>query len=166
MNFKYKVYTVNKIAVLKVTMQALISVLSYRDSASFTIENGLPADSEIIDIESDLENGSFNLLIYSEEFDPVINNNLPVLSSPTVTKLDRHLIHLNDYQVANLKAAIEAAGYYTWNPLSPTHVPRNPLYALNTGDWIGELYQKLPNIPVEPNRTPQQMAEDALNFVP
>ncbi len=80
--------------------------------------------------------------------------------------MSKYTITLNEYQVANLKSIIEAAGYYTWNPLAPYHVERNPIYVINTGDWIGELYQMLPKeVPYKPNKTPQQMAEEANNFV-
>ena len=74
------------------------------------------------------------------------------------------IIELNDYQIANLRAAIEAAGYGTWREGRTNYVPRNPLYVLNNGDWIGELYQKLPSVEYKPNETPQALAEKAARF--
>ena len=74
------------------------------------------------------------------------------------------IIELNDYQVANLRAAIEAAGYNTWDPNKESHVPRNPLYVLNNGDWIGEIYQKLPTVAYQPNASPQVLARAADQF--
>lgn len=80
-------------------------------------------------------------------------------------------ITLNEYQQANLASAIEATGHGTWNPKWGNHVPRNPLYVLNTGDWIGEIYNMLPKPDKKgiygscrPNVSPSELAERANNF--
>jgi len=64
-----------------------------------------------------------------------------------------HVLVLNDYQVANLRAAIHAAGYGS--------VYRSPLNVLNNGDWLGELFQMLPAVDQRPNTEPEQLAEAA-----
>jgi hypothetical protein len=73
-------------------------------------------------------------------------------------------IFLNEYQIANLRAAIEAAGYGGWGAEACPVAARNPLYALNTGDWLGEVYLMLPKVAHRPNRTPEEMAESARVF--
>ncbi len=73
------------------------------------------------------------------------------------------VISLNAYQVANLKAAIEAAGYPA-GMAEHEGIPQNPICAINTGDWLGELYYMLPNVGMKPNTSPQEMAKNALEF--
>lgn len=60
-----------------------------------------------------------------------------------------HQIDLNDYQVANLRAAIEAIGY-------PSGTAQSPLSVLHSGDWLGEIYSKLPKLYVQPNLRPHE----------
>mgnify|MGYP003463968239 CR=1 FL=1 len=71
-----------------------------------------------------------------------------------------HQIQLNDYEVANLRALIEACGYGRIT----NRVERNPLYVANTGDWIGQVWQKLPDVDYPPNATPEQLAARANYF--
>lgn len=66
-------------------------------------------------------------------------------------------IVLDEYHVSNLKAAIEAIGYPADKNLS-----RCPLNVLNTGDWIGELYQKLPETTYYPNSSAADMVASSL----
>lgn len=63
-------------------------------------------------------------------------------------------IFMDDYEIANLRSAIVAIGYpWSGDPgLDP-----GPLGALNSGDWVGQIYQKLPQVEHQrPNRTPQE----------
>ena len=65
-------------------------------------------------------------------------------------------IQLNEYQVANLLALIEAIGYPNGGP----GVTGSPLGRLHSGDWLGEIYWKLatPQHPTfRPNFTPIQL---------
>lgn len=73
-----------------------------------------------------------------------------------------HLLFLDDYEVANLQALIEAMGYATWN--DKEFIP-NPLQMAQTGDWVGQIYWKLPDVEHKPNITWQQMATNARNWV-
>ena len=66
-------------------------------------------------------------------------------------------IELDEYQVSNLKAAIEAIGYG-----GTEQHPRCPLNTLNTGDWIGELYLKLPDVTYYPNTNAADMVRASL----
>lgn len=66
-------------------------------------------------------------------------------------------IVLDEYQVSNLKAALEAIGY----PADRGHA-RCPLNVLNTGDWLGELYNKLPETTYYPNTHPADMVRASL----
>jgi len=72
----------------------------------------------------------------------------------------KHQITLNDYQVANLKAMFEATGYNSKEPID------SPLGALDTGDWLGEIYWKLPDVSSSPNSTPDSMIEYAIGWQP
>lgn len=65
-----------------------------------------------------------------------------------------HVIVLDDYQVANLRALINAIGYGTVND-----PPIGRLSALNNGDWVGEIYQKLPYVEHKPNQTWQELRQ-------
>lgn len=77
----------------------------------------------------------------------------------------RCVIELDGYEVANLRAAIEAMGYpATREPPAP----RSPLFALHNGDWVGQVYNKLPEVTEGnhvPNDTPEELAEKANSFV-
>lgn len=53
-------------------------------------------------------------------------------------------ITLDAYEIANLRAALEAVLTF----------PRNPLHALNNGDWICQIYNKLPKVEHKPNQQP------------
>jgi len=75
----------------------------------------------------------------------------------------RHIIELDNYEVANLRSALEAMGYNTWSKEfhGERYVPTSPLCALNTGDWLGQIYNKLPDTGHRPNATPQELAKRA-----
>ena len=67
-------------------------------------------------------------------------------------------IELNDYEVVNLRSAIEAIGY----PHDIVERPRNPLMVLNTGDWLGQIYLKLPKVDTVPNHIPKDLIAESL----
>jgi hypothetical protein len=67
-------------------------------------------------------------------------------------------IEFSEYEISNLRALIEACGY-------PNGAcPRNPLWAINNGDWLGQIYNKLPIVNTGPNRTPNELAEDVSRY--
>jgi hypothetical protein len=68
-------------------------------------------------------------------------------------------IELDDYEVANLRVAIEAIGY-PWQK----HKDHSPLSVLNTGDWLGQLYLKLPIVEKMPNVSSYELIKRANNF--
>ncbi len=68
---------------------------------------------------------------------------------------DEQTIVLSEYEIANLRSLLEACGYPNGQ------CPKNPFYAANTGDWLGQIYNKLPKINLRPNRTPNELAEDS-----
>lgn len=63
----------------------------------------------------------------------------------------KHTIELDDYEVANLRAMIEACG------MKPG-IPKTPLRVMHTGDWIGTIYAKLPEVAQRPNVPPETLA--------
>jgi len=65
-----------------------------------------------------------------------------------------YTITLNQYQLVNLRSALEAIGY-------PYAQDRSPLDVLNTGDWIGELHQKLVQAELKPNAAPADLRKRA-----
>lgn len=74
-------------------------------------------------------------------------------------------ITLNDYQISNLRAAIEACGYHFGGleaDQRPTRSVMNPLQVLQNGDWMGEIYQMLPEVGHEPNVSANQLAINAM----
>lgn len=64
-------------------------------------------------------------------------------------------IELDKYEIANLRSLIEACFYHQ----------RNPLKVANTGDWIGQIYNKLPEVDYPPNVTPKELVDRANNYV-
>jgi hypothetical protein len=70
-----------------------------------------------------------------------------------------HAIELDDYEVANLRVAIESTGFPY--PKFAAWAPHNPLSVLNNGDWIGTVYMKLPEVGHQPNASPFELAERA-----
>jgi hypothetical protein len=76
---------------------------------------------------------------------------------------EKHIVTLNDYHVANLRALINAIGY-PWNDGAIEE--SNPFWAANTGDWVGEIYWKLPEVDFEPNATGEEMANEARKWTP
>lgn len=77
---------------------------------------------------------------------------------PIPNPYEPHAIFLNDYHVANLKALLNAIGY-PWNGGAVEE--DNPFWIANTGDWVGEIYNKLPFTQEMPNETGEAMAERA-----
>lgn len=80
-------------------------------------------------------------------------------------------ILLDDYEVANLRAAFEAIGYgqrkcescgsiKTFWPI----VGDSPLNVLNSGDWLGQIYNKLPELSHAPNVKPEEYAQRARDW--
>src|SRR5437763_1849787 len=65
------------------------------------------------------------------------------------------ILELNDYEAANLGSALKAA--LIWQD-----VPDNPLRVLNSGDWIAQIYHKLPELEQRPNRTPEEYVKESL----
>lgn len=74
--------------------------------------------------------------------------------------MKEYTISLNEYQIANLRALINAVGY-PWGEVEE----RNPLWAANTGDWVGEVYSKLPEVDCEPNSTGHEIAQKSFSYV-
>jgi hypothetical protein len=70
----------------------------------------------------------------------------------------RHTLVLSDYEVVNLRAAIHATGY-----ASAYGGPENPLSVLNSGDWIGQIFQRLPYLGehMRPNATAEELVDRA-----
>jgi len=66
------------------------------------------------------------------------------------------MIEMDEYEVANLKEAIVAMGYP-----AQFNLPRCPLGVLNTGDWLGQLYCKLPDVDFEPNTKALDLVENS-----
>lgn len=71
-------------------------------------------------------------------------------------------IELNHYQIANLRELIRTIGY--WGALQGepdgAQLPHgHPLGALDTGDWVGEVWWALPEVAVAPNKTWQEQRE-------
>lgn len=66
-------------------------------------------------------------------------------------------VTLTAYEIANLRSLIEACGYASGRT-------RNPLWVANTGDWIGQVYNKLPAVEHPPNATAAQLENRAINF--
>jgi len=73
----------------------------------------------------------------------------------------KHTIVLNDYQVANLRELFKACGYHPHNPGDK----RSPLWALQNGDWMGEIMWRLPDVDFAPNQTFEQMRDAVLRAV-
>ncbi len=74
-------------------------------------------------------------------------------------------VELDGYEVANLRAAIEAMGYPATREPS---VLRSPLMVMHNGDWVGQVYNKLPEVAEGDhvlNNTPEELAEAANSFV-
>lgn len=72
-----------------------------------------------------------------------------------------HVLRLNDYQLANLKAFVETV----WRKAGPFPVA-SPFQVANTGDWIGEIGWMLPDIEYGPNATADEMIQRALAWRP
>lgn len=69
----------------------------------------------------------------------------------------QHVVLLSDYEVANLRELFRAMGY------ASTAV-RNPLWSAHNGDWVGQIYSKLPHVEHRPNVPAEDMAERARKF--
>jgi hypothetical protein len=70
-------------------------------------------------------------------------------------------IELDPYEASNLLAALRATGVYGG-------VVCSPLGVLNTGDWCGQIIQKLESlgeITHKPNRMAAELAQDANRHV-
>lgn len=70
-----------------------------------------------------------------------------------------HVLMLNDYHVANLRALLNAIGYGFHDP----EVSSSPFSVANNGDWVGEIYQMLPYEGAQkPNLGPGQLRQLAI----
>lgn len=69
-------------------------------------------------------------------------------------------IALDGYEVSNLRSMLEAAGAIYQTAESPAISP-GPLGVFNSGDWLAQIYLKLPLVPNAPNVTPQRYREAA-----
>lgn len=65
----------------------------------------------------------------------------------------RYWLGLDDYELANLKAALLAGSRWQAGPC--------PLDVLNSGDWIGQLTYRLPDVDLRPNVTVEEYRERA-----
>lgn len=75
-------------------------------------------------------------------------------------------IELDDYEITNLRAALEATGQGTWHEsMRDPFVPDNPLGVLNNGDWVGQILGKLPVVSAIPNNTANGLAEQARAWI-
>ena len=76
-----------------------------------------------------------------------------------------HVLMLNDYQVANLRALLNAIGAGYW-PVEE-ELRSSPLQVCNNGDWVGEIYMMLPyEGQQEPNQSAAQMRRQAQAWKP
>lgn len=66
-------------------------------------------------------------------------------------------LELDDYEAANLREALKA--------IAGLDVDRSPLWALNSGDWVLQIYFKLKEIDSHPNLTAEQYTKVANSYV-
>lgn len=69
----------------------------------------------------------------------------------------KQTITLDNYEVTNLRALIEACGY----PYTMRH-ERCPLNVANTGDWLGQIYLKLRKVDLKPNASAEELVRSSL----
>lgn len=69
-------------------------------------------------------------------------------------------ISLDTYEISNLKSVLAATGH-SQSDSEFVKIGRNPIQVINTGDWMGQLYQKLPDVDYVPNIEPHELAERA-----
>lgn len=62
-----------------------------------------------------------------------------------ITTPTEYSITLSEYEIANLKSFLQITGY---GVNDETCIP-----ILSSGDWVGQIYNKLPNVKCAPNRT-------------
>lgn len=75
-------------------------------------------------------------------------------------------IELDDYEITNLRAALEATGSGTWHEsMRDPPMPDSPLGVLNNGDWVGQILGKLPLVSAIPNKTADELAEEARAWI-
>lgn len=78
--------------------------------------------------------------------------------------MKKHVIELDDYEVANLKAALRAIGCGWYQNGVTRFASRSPLFAMNTGDWVCQIAHKLPEVDYVPNVQVEELAERARTF--
>lgn len=105
------------------------------------------------------------LLSLEEQIDLVnkLNKTLPI---------ENRLISLNAYQITNLLQALKATGY-DFNAIGMNSsmegtdkvLKNNPLSVLNSGDWLGEIYNILKEhyIAIQPSVNPNRTALEYIN---
>lgn len=76
--------------------------------------------------------------------------------------MSNHNLELTDYELANLKAMIEACGYSAGRAIDALEA-NHPLQAFNNGDWVGQIGWKLSQLKEKspPNQTYQQIRDRA-----
>lgn len=86
----------------------------------------------------------------------------PSLGSDHSNIPKRYVIELDEYEISNLRAALDATGCGTWHlSMKDPPIESSPLEVLNTGDWLSQIQNKLPKVNVLPNHTPDELAESA-----
>lgn len=69
-----------------------------------------------------------------------------------------YTLELSEYEAGNLKSAIEACWF------SSPAILHNPLFVLNDGDWLGQIYHKLPKEKLHANNSPEGRATAAYKY--
>jgi hypothetical protein len=79
--------------------------------------------------------------------------------------MNQYILRLDEYEIANLISALEAAVGFAHEDSDPYARLVSPLQVLNSGDWIGQILNKLhdlcPSSEVAPNRKPEEYAVEA-----
>ncbi len=100
---------------------------------------------------------SLGLNDYGQELKPD-----PSLGSDYFNIPKRYVIELDEYEIANLRAALYATGCGAWHlSMKDPPIQSNPLEVLNNGDWVSQIQNKLPKVNVSPNYTSDELAESA-----
>jgi len=73
------------------------------------------------------------------------------------------MLDLNEYQAANLRWLIEACGYPCNHDGTASHV--GPFCSTNTGDWLGEIYDRIPKTDHAPNKSRDDLEKDVESWL-
>lgn len=77
--------------------------------------------------------------------------------------MDSYEIILDEYEIANLKALINAIGYPSCGPDAGDSIG-HMLAPLQTGDWLGQIYNKLPPVQFKPNSGAKEMRQSVTDY--